>query len=104
MPQNRFDIGCTNGVRYWSEIIDGQIAIHSGATAEKSNIITSWDLDTLYNLLNWATSEGQVVSLFTGPLAHQIRKYATHLGMTPEMFVWHAVKVFIEIGSDNYQK
>lgn len=104
MPQNRFDIGYTNGVEYWSEITDGRVTIHSRATPDEDNILASWDLDTLYNLLNWATTENQVVSLFTGPLAHQIRKYASHLGMTPEMFVWHAVKVFIEIGSDDYQK
>ena len=57
------------------------------------------DVDTVHNILSWATQGQAVTAYMTGPMAHQIREHSKELGMTPEMFVWHAVKVFIETGT-----
>ena len=62
--------------------------------------VLEWDADILRNLLSWAGEGGDVNAAFTGPMAHQIREHSRELGMTPEMFVWHAVKVFIEVGAE----
>ena len=42
-----------------------------------------------------------MTATFTGPLAQQIREHSRELGLTNEMFLWHAVKIFIEVGTSS---
>jgi hypothetical protein len=56
-------------------------------------------IETLRNLLVWADQERSVTASLTGPMAAQVRQAAEELGLTPEMFIWHAVKLFIDVGS-----
>ena len=55
-------------------------------------------VDTLWNVVVWADQGRNVTASLTGPMASQVREAAKELGLTPEMFIWHAVKTFIEIG------
>ena len=58
------------------------------------------ETDTLRHLLLWAEDEKSVTFSLTGPLAQQVKDLSKELSLTPEMFVWHAVKVFIETAPD----
>ena len=85
----------------WVELEGGKIAIHrtSHQPEPSDEVLFRWDVDTVHNILSWATQGRAVTAYLTGPLAHQIREHSKELGMTPEMFVWYAVKVFIETGT-----
>ena len=54
------------------------------------------------NVLVWADEERGVTASFTGPMAFQIRESARELGLTPEMFVWYAVKAFMDVGPHSH--
>lgn len=86
---------------FWAEVEGGKVVVHraSHTSNEEDHVLLRWDTDVLRNLLSWASGEGDITTHFTGPMAHQIRQHSKELGMTPEMFVWHGVKVFIEVGS-----
>ena len=95
-----FEISTSDGYVEWVELEDGQIVVHrtsSGPTRD-DQILARWEPDVLLNLLTWATEGEDVIARFSGPMAHQIREHSKDLGMTPEMFVWHATKVFVEVG------
>ena len=101
MGERTFKIETSDSSTCWATLQDNLIAIHRtprGST-EDDEVLVQWDIDVLRNLLEWASQESAVTAFFSGPLAHQIREYSRELGMTPEMFVWHAVKVFIEVGA-----
>ena len=105
MHGKTFEIETSDTHTCWAELQDGRLMIHRtthsshGAPPGDDEILLRWDIDVLRNLLTWADQGGSVNTFFTGPLAHQIREHSRELGMTPEMFVWHAVKVFIEVGT-----
>lgn len=91
----------TGNVTCWAELRDGTLEIHKTGVLpdEKDDLLLQWDVDVLRNLLAWASQESEIDVTFTGPMAHLIRQHAQELGMTSEMFVWHAVKLFIEVGT-----
>ena len=105
MHGKTFEIEATDTTTWWAELEDRRIIIHRtdhsplGAHPELDEVLLQWDVDVVRNLLAWAGHEASVITTFEGPLAHQIREHARELGMSSEMFVWHAVKVFIEVGS-----
>lgn len=96
--KGKFEIGITNQHLYWAESSDGQVTIHRRPKDEVvgDEVLARWSPETLRNLLLWAEDEKSVTFSLTGPLAHQVRKLSGELSLTPEMFVWHAVKIFIE--------
>ncbi len=101
MPPTSFQITRTDSYTDWAQILDGRLTVHR-STAEGDQVLVQWDWNTLCNLLSWAgEGDGPVLAAFTGPMALQVRDSARELGMTPEMFVWHAVKVFIEVGGNS---
>jgi hypothetical protein len=100
MPMGTFEIESSSDHRSWAEIEDGNVLIHrTPSLAGNTGAVLSLDPDTLRNLLTWATREDAVTAHFTGPMAKLVQDHSRDLGMTPEMFVWHAVKVFIEVGT-----
>ena len=100
MPQGTFEIEASADHRCWAELDGSSVLIHRTPPAPlDSGHLLSLDTDALRNLLTWATQDGAVTAHFTGPMAKQVRDHSRELGMTPEMFVWHAVKVFIEVGT-----
>ena len=96
-----FEIEASPTHTCWAELQDGKILIHRTIPGpdEEDQVLVQWDVDVLRNLLSWADQGGAVTTWFTGPMAQQIRAHAKELSMTPEMLVWHAVKVFIEVGA-----
>ncbi|MCZ6867311.1 MAG: hypothetical protein O7E55_08295 [Chloroflexi bacterium] len=96
--KGQFEIGITDQHLYWAESNDGLVTIHrrpkDGTAGDE--VLARWSPETLRNLLLWAEDEKSVTFSLTGPLAHQVRKLSGELSLTPEMFVWHAVKIFIE--------
>ena len=105
MAGNTFQIEASTSGACWAELDDGRVTIHRTRTPDsdqsraEDEVVLEWNVEILRNLLTWAAQEGTVTASFTGPMAGQIREGSKELGMTPEMFVWHAVKVFVEVGS-----
>ena len=93
-----FEIEATGPYLYWAESKDDLVTINRRPKGETvgGEVLAQWSTDTLRNLLLWAEDERSVTFSITGPLAHQVAKLSRELSLTPEMFVWHAVKVFIE--------
>ena len=101
MTPSSFEITRTDSRTEWAQILDGRLTIHR-STAQGDEALVQWEWNTVCNLVSWMTDcDGPVFSALTGPMAAQIRDSARELGMTPEMFVWHAVKVFIEVGQNS---
>ena len=102
MAGDTFEIETTESHIFWAERRDSVIAIHRTERSDQGadEVLLEWDIAVLLNLFLWADQEERVTSSITGVLSHQVRQHAKELGLTPEMFVWHAVKVFIEVGSD----
>ena len=100
MPDGRFQIESTATYEVWAEIRDGKLEVcrkpHTPGAEEE--VLVQWDRDLLRNLLVWADLDTAVTASITGVLAQQVHDGAKELGMPPEMFVWHAVKLFIEVG------
>ena len=100
MPKGTFEIESSPDNRFWAEIEDGNVLLHRTPFGPgNTEHVMSLDPETLRNILTWATREDAVTAHFTGPMAKLVQDHSTELGMTPEMFVWHAVKVFIEVGA-----
>ena len=93
-----FTIGEDSRFSYWAESVDGAVILHRLPldSDENSEVVARLDADTLRHLLLWAEDEKSVTFSLTGPLAQQVKDLSKELSLTPEMFVWHAVKVFIE--------
>ena len=107
MAGNTFQIETSTSGSCWAELDDGRVRIHrtqtpdSNRSGAEDEVVLEWNVEILRNLLTWAAQEGTVTASFTGPMAGQIREGSQELGMTPEMFVWHAVKVFVEVGKSS---
>ena len=103
MQTSRFEIDASDTHTTWAELEDGQVMIRRTPRPPigEDELLLQWDTDTLHNLLSWATREGAVSAYFSGPMAQKVRDHSKELGMTPEMFVWHAVKVFTEVGASS---
>ena len=99
MSAARFDLRPNGEYAYWIERDDEGIRLRRARPgAPDGELLTRLDRDTLRSLLVWADGESTVSAVFTGPMSHEIRKNARELGMTEEMYVWHAVKLFTEVG------
>ena len=84
---------------YWAESVGGTVTIHRRAidSDDKAEVVVAQlGLETLRLLLLWAEDEKSVTFSLTGPLAQQVKDLSRELSLTPEMFVWHAVKIFID--------
>ena len=101
MPGQRFEIEASDTHTWWAELSGGSVVIHqtSHSPPGVDRVLVQWDLGVLRDLLAWGSREGPVASYLEGPMAHQVRQHSQELGMTPEMFVWHAVKIFIDAGT-----
>ena len=97
-----FAIGDDGRFSYWAESADGAISLHRCPldSDENAEVVARLDAETLRLLLLWAEDEKSVTFSLTGPLAQQVRDLSQELSLTPEMFVWHAVKVFIELAPE----
>ena len=87
---------------YWAETSDGNVTLHRRAvdSEQDTEVVAQLGVETLRLLLLWAEDEKSVTFSLTGPLAQQVKDLSRELSLTPEMFVWHAVKVFIESAPD----
>ncbi|MCL0099445.1 hypothetical protein M1O55_01055 [Dehalococcoidia bacterium] len=100
MPEARFDLNASDINCYWFEKTNGGVSLNQTAdnSAGGEDLLTI-ELEELRNLLIWADDEGTVTTVFNGPMANEIKKSAQELAITEEMFIWHAVKLFMEVGS-----
>ena len=102
MDGRTFEIEKSSTQECWAELLDGRVRIHRAVHPPdgEDEVVLEWDIEVLRSLLTWADQDGPVSAFFAGPMAHQIRQHSKELGMMPEMFVWHAVKIFIEVGAE----
>ena len=96
----KFEIENASDYIYWAEVDEGMLVVHKTGKSDSTDdqVLVRWSSDTLRNLLVWADQEQNVTTSITGPMAAQVRQKAKELMISPEMFVWHAVKVFVEVG------
>ncbi len=98
MASRRFDIDGT----LWAEQSDDLVSFYRNPEnpvfEEPDSLVLELKVDTLRNVVVWADQGRNVTASLTGPMASQVREAAQQLGLTPEMFIWHAVKAFIEVG------
>jgi hypothetical protein len=119
MTGTTFEIEASDTHVCWAELQEGKVVVHRTARqpslesralenkasedqAPEDEILLRWDIDVFRDILAWAgqaAQTGMVTATFTGPLAQQIREHSRELGLTNEMFLWHAVKIFIEVGT-----
>ncbi len=97
-----FFIGDDGRFSYWAENTDGTVTLHRRPldSDEASEAVARLDAEALRHLLIWSEDEKSVTFSLTGPLAQQVKDLSKELSLTPEMFVWYAVKVFIETAPD----
>ncbi len=97
-----FTIGDDGHFSYWAESSDGAVTLHRRPidSDENPEAVARLDPETLRLLLLWAEAEKSVTFSLTGPLAQQVKDLSKELSLTPEMFVWHAVKIFIDSAPD----
>ena len=100
MPKDTFEILDTPQSTLWAERRDDTILFHR--TEKSSNldtVVLEVGRETVRNVLVWADEGKSVTASLTGPMAELVKRHARELGLTEELFVWHAVKVFIEVGT-----
>ena len=103
MSAARFDLKTVDAGRFWCERTDAGVMLRGSADDQREGeAVVPIALDELRNLLVWADDESTVTAVFTGPMANEIRKGAQELAITEEMFVWHAVKMFMDVGSASH--
>ena len=97
-PTPSFAIGDDGHFSYWAESDGITVTLHRRPleSDENSEVVAQLGLESLRTLLLWAEDEKSVTFSLTGPLAQQVKDLSKELSLTPEMFVWHAVKIFIE--------
>ena len=103
MRENAFELATERDYVLWAERSGNSVLIHrtrrAGETTGEDQVVARLDRGMLRRLLTWADEDSSVTASLTGPLAHEVRRAAQELHMAPEYFVWHAVKVFLEVGA-----
>lgn len=94
----RFDIDGTLWAEQNGDLVSFYRHPGSAASDQPDSPVLELKVDTLRNVVVWADQGRNVTASLTGPMASQVREAAKELGLTPEMFIWNAVKTFIEIG------
>ena len=99
MSQDRFNLS-SEGVRsYWFERDEAGVGLFmTSPDGSTRDLLIRLDKKTLGDLLVWSDDDAVVSAIVTGPMAKAIKKNARGLGLTDEMFVWHAVKLFLDVG------
>ena len=103
MSEHRFEIEKGDDHVLWAERHGPVIRFHRTAKSDtgegEDTVVTELHRETLRNVLVWSDQGESVTVSLKGPMALQIQQHARELGLTEELFVWHAVKVFIEVGT-----
>ena len=88
---------------YWLNRDGEDLLLYNGSTKKTSDpeVLGRLDRDRVRELLIWATGEGAVTAVFEGPMANEIKKASGELGISEQMIVWNAVKLFLEVGSEH---
>ena len=99
MVSDRFDLAESGGYCYWLAR-DGDTVLLCGAPVDSSrrDVVGKLDRKKLREMVLWAGGEGAVSALLEGPMANEIRKASKELGISEQMIVWNAVKIFLEVG------
>lgn len=101
MTAPRFELQRTSEEVLWAEALpEDTVRLHRTRLAprEEDTVLADLTPDMLRNLLAWADGDRAVTVSLTGVLAREVQQNARHLGLTNEMFVGHAVRLFLEAG------
>lgn len=101
MTTDRFEIRREDDSLIWAHQERGAITIYrTDLRSGRDTALLTLERDAARRLLMWADGDRGVTASITGPLAREVRKSAEELSLTPEVFVWEAVKVFLETARD----
>ena len=102
MATDRFDLAESAELRYWLAREGDVLLLCTGSgDAPEPEVIGTLQQNRSRDLLLWAGGEGRVVAVLEGPMAADVKKAANELGLSEQMFVWNAVKVFLEVGASD---
>ena len=95
-----FEIDNKSDHKIWAESDGDEVVVCRSDANDKDSyeVLVRWSASTIRSLVIWADSGNSVTAVVTGPMAQQVKDQAQKLMLTPEMFIWHAVKLFIEVG------
>ena len=99
MASDRFELVNGNGYRYWLTR-DGDALLLCGGSGDASDrqVLGRLERGRLRDLLLWAGGEDRVVAVMEGPMANETKKAAKELGISEQMIVWNALKIFLDVG------
>ena len=99
MAIEKFDMGGKPGHSYWLTHDGETLTLNVGPdNMAHGEALSRLDRNRIRELLSWAGGENMVVTIMDGPMANEVRKASDELGISEQMIVWNAVKLFLEIG------
>ena len=103
MGTEKFELGGEAGHSYWLAREGDTLALYGGpAGASHGEALGRLDRGRIRELLLWAGGEGMVVTIMDGPMANEVKKASDELGLSEQMIVWNAVKLFLEVGGSGH--
>ena len=100
MPIKKFTLTETCGLQHWLEHDGNRILLcrdDQNCSPSRRNLGVL-DRDRIWDLVQWATADNTVTAMFEGPMAVEIKKTSDQLGISEQMVIWNAVKLFLEVG------
>ena len=103
MAFERFTLAESEEGSYWLARDGEDLLLYSGSqkTASDQDVLGRLDRDRVRELIIWARGESAITAVFEGPMANEIKKASGELGISEQMIVWNAVKLFLEVGGQH---
>ena len=96
-----FDLSDKGGVLYWFVRDGDSLLFCRGITDSTDYIVLSrLDREKLRDLILWIGDDERMVTVMEGPMARETRKAAEEIGISEQMFVHNAVKIFLDVGAE----
>ena len=101
MGSDSFELADRDGLRYWFVLDDNSLLFCCGSADSTDHVVLSrLDRDKLRDLIFWIGDDERMVTVMEGPMARETRKAAKEIGISEQMFVCNAVKIFLDVGSE----
>lgn len=100
MNSDRFLLGRHEGYVYELVREGNDFTLTRSAEGSAQEVVATLSRERVRDMVFWMASEGRVTTVFEGPMANEIRKASRELGLSEQMVIWNAVKLFLDIGAE----